>query len=64
MEKKTDGRKNNGGKREGSGQPKKPYKTKTISFRVRSEFRETLKAKFTPLVKAEEQTLIDKNQKP
>jgi len=47
----------------GAGRPKKGIPTKTISFRVREEFREILKAKFTPLVKAEEKKLIDKNQK-
>jgi len=47
----------------GAGRPPKGFKTKTISFRVREEFREILKAKFTPLVKAEEKKLIEKNQK-
>jgi len=63
MEKKTDGRIFNGGKREGSGNKKKPYATTTISFRVREEYRDELHAKFSPLIKAEEQKLIDKNQK-
>jgi len=47
----------------GAGRPKKGITTKTISFRVRDEYRDELHAKFSPLIKAEEQKLIDKNQK-
>ncbi len=47
----------------GAGRPKKGIPTKTISFRVREEYRDELHAKFSPLIKAEEQKLIDKNQK-
>lgn len=36
--------KNKGGKRVGSGRKKKDYETKTIAFRVRVEWVETIKA--------------------
>lgn len=33
-----------GGRRDGSGRPKSPYKTVTVSFRVRAEWVETIKS--------------------
>lgn len=44
-----------GGKRKGAGRKPAPYKTKTVSFRVRleweKEIRETVKAKILALTK-------------
>lgn len=46
---------NKGGKRKGAGRKPAPYKTKTVSFRVReeweSEIKETVKAKILELQK-------------
>ena len=46
---------NQGGKRKGSGRKPAPYQTKTISFRVRSEWekeiKETVKSKIIALNK-------------
>ena len=47
----------------GAGRPKKGIPTKTISFRVREEYRDELHAKFSPLIKAEELKLINSNKK-
>ena len=39
-----------GGRRDGSGRPKSPYKTVTVSFRVREEWAETVKYAVNRLV--------------
>ena len=40
-----------GGYRTGSGRPKSPYKTVTVSFRVREEWAETVKSAVKRVIK-------------
>jgi hypothetical protein len=48
--KKTDKRKNNGGKRPLSGRKKKPYQTTTIAFRVKVEHVDKIKESVKSLI--------------
>jgi len=50
MIEKKHGRKNNGGRRDNSGRPKGP-ETETISFRVRSDFKDRIKKACEQLIK-------------